>query len=83
MADMRERVREMIETKFLAGREVKLSDDDSLLEQGVIDSLGMMELVELLSSRFGVTVTDDELSPDNLDSIDALTQYLEGKGAAA
>jgi acyl carrier protein len=55
-------------------------DSDSLLENGVIDSLGMLELVKVLDSRFHVSVEDEELSPENLDSIESLTAYLRRKG---
>jgi acyl carrier protein len=77
---LRNRVVSMIQDTLCRGKEFKLQDSDSLLEYGVIDSLGMLELVKVLGSRFNVTVEDDELSPENLDSIESLTAYLRRKG---
>ncbi len=62
------------------GKEFPLQESDSTLENGVIDSLGMLELVKVRGSRFHVTVEDDELSPENLDPRDALTACLRRKG---
>jgi acyl carrier protein len=77
---LRNRVVNMVQDALCQGREFPLQDSDSLLDQGVIDSLGMLELVKVLDSRFHVRVEDDELSPENLDSIEALTAYLRRKG---
>jgi acyl carrier protein len=68
----------MIEN-FLFGRPFELSDDASLQDAGIIDSTGVLELVTYLENQFGVIVGDDELLPENLDSINRLTRFLQAK----
>jgi acyl carrier protein len=77
---LRNRVVIMVQDTLCRGKEFKLQDSDSLLENGIIDSLGMLELVKVLDSRFHVSVEDEELSPENLDSIESMTAYLRRKG---
>lgn len=61
----------------------KLSNDDSFLENGIIDSTGVLELVTFVEQEFPVTIDDDELIPDNLDSINNLVRFIETKLAEA
>ena len=56
-------------------------DEDSLVERGIIDSTGVLELVEYLESQFGIEVTEMETVPENLDSISNLTKFVLGKKA--
>jgi len=56
-----------------------LKDDTSFLEEGIIDSTGVLELVTFLEEEFEIEVNDEELIPENLDSINNVTAYLEGK----
>jgi len=77
---LRNRVVNMVQDTLCRSKDFQLQDSDSLLENGVVDSLGMLELVKVLDTRFHVTVEDDELSPENLDSIESLTAYLRRKG---
>jgi acyl carrier protein len=56
-------------------------DEDSLVEDGIIDSTGVLELVEFLESRFGIEVTEMETVPENLGSISNLTKFVLGKQA--
>ena len=73
-------VRQFVTDNFLFGRKgVQLDADDSFLEQGLIDSTGVLELVSFVEDRFQVKVDDDELVPDNLDSINRLIQFIEVK----
>lgn len=60
-----------------------LTDDMSFLEEGILDSMGILEIIMFLEEQFGVTVAEDEMVPDNLDSIDNLLAYLERKRQAA
>ena len=57
----------------------ELSSDDSLVDQGIIDSTGVLELVTYLEETYGIKVEDEELIPDNLDSINRLVRFLERK----
>ena len=61
------------------GRRVQLGDDDSLLENGLIDSTGVLELVTKIEETYGFSVEDNELVPENLDSVSALTRFVERK----
>jgi len=58
-------------------------DDDSLVEGGIIDSTGILELIEFLESHFGIEVSETETVPQNLGSISNLTKFVVGKKAAA
>lgn len=54
-------------------------DDESFLELGIIDSYGFMELLHWVESEFNISVADDELIPDNFDSVDKLSLFILGK----
>jgi acyl carrier protein len=73
------RVREYIRQNFLFGKLDQLQEHDSLLDRGIIDSTGAMELVTFIESEFGVTVSDQDLVPENLDSIAAITAFIVRK----
>ena len=77
--EVNEVLRQFIVENFLFGERGNLSDDTSFLESGVIDSTGVLELVLFLEKRFGVSVEDDELIPENLDSISSATRFIEEK----
>ena len=55
------------------------SDDASFLREGIIDSLGVMELVAFVEGRFGIRVASSEITPENFDSVNKLTQFIRGK----
>lgn len=63
--------------------ESTLKDDDSLLGKGIIDSTGALELIYFLEEEFGIKVADDEMVPDNLDSVNKVLAYLARKQARA
>jgi acyl carrier protein len=82
--DIRTQLREYIEQNFLYLRPgVELTDEDDLLEAGVIDSLGFVELVEEVQSRFSVTVQDVDITEENFGSIAAIARYVEERRTAA
>ncbi len=56
-----------------------LKDDTSFLEEGIIDSTGVLELVAFLEEHYGIRVEDEELIPENLDSIANICSFLEKK----
>ena len=81
--ETREKIREYIIENFLFGDSDPLSSDStSLLDEGIIDSVGVMELVAFLEQDFGLKIADDELVPENLDSVDNLVGYVSRKTAA-
>jgi acyl carrier protein len=76
-------LRRFIQENFLFGREPDFSDDASFLEQGIIDSTGVLELVGFLESQYQMHVADEELVPENLDSIRNLVGFIERKTEGA
>ena len=73
-------IRGFVDENFLFGQsDDQLANDDSFLENGIIDSTGVMELVMFLENRFSIQVDDDELVPTNLDSINRLVAFVESK----
>ncbi|HEY1374578.1 MAG TPA: acyl carrier protein [Candidatus Binatia bacterium] len=77
-------LRQFITDNFLFGLQGQaFSDDDSLLEKRIIDSTGVLELIAFLDAAFGVKVQDDELRPENLDSINRLVRFIEKKSKVA
>ena len=79
MNHLKEQVREFIIDNFLFGEDDGLEIDTSFLENGIIDSTGVLELVTFLEETFGIVVEDEELIPENLDSIENVVKYLERK----
>jgi len=73
-------IRQFIIDNFLMGQDSdSLKDDSSFLEEGVIDSTGVLELVGFLEENYEIKVEDEELIPENLDSIKNICAYLESK----
>lgn len=74
------RIRQFLDDNFApAGPGEPIAGDASLLESGVIDSMGVLLLVTWLEEDFGLTVDDDEVVPANLDSIDGIGAFLARK----
>jgi acyl carrier protein len=82
---MKQELHKFIRENFMFAREdTRLSDDDSLVEKGLIDSTGVLELVSFLEEKYAIKIHDNELVQENLDSINALTRFLQTKlGTAA
>jgi len=73
-------VRAYVVDRFLFGQGAEtLSDDASFLESGIVDSTGVLEIVMFLEQRFGIKVKDEELVPDNLDSVRNITAFVGRK----
>ena len=79
MSDMKAKIRSFIVENFLFGNDDGLADDSSFLDEGIIDSTGILELVEFIEEEFSISVDDEDLIPENLDSINNVAGYLEGK----
>jgi acyl carrier protein len=80
---MKMKLRNFISTNFYVPDGETLADDSSLLDRGVIDSTGVLELIGYIQSEFGIKVNDDEMVPENLDSIARIEAYLQRKLKAA
>lgn len=72
-------LRAFIVSSLLYGQERSFLDSDSFLARGIIDSTGVLQLVSFLEETYVITVEDEELTPDNLDSIDSVCAYLGRK----
>jgi acyl carrier protein len=80
MSEVENKVRKFIEDNFLFRDDrAALSDSESLLDAGLIDSTGILELVAFLESEFGIQMADADIVPANLDSIKTIIAYVEGK----
>lgn len=75
-------IREFIATNLLFTEGFTHTDDTSFLREGVIDSLGVVELVEFVQKKFGITVAQHEVTPDNFDSVAKLAAFVRGRVAA-
>lgn len=69
----------ILENYLFTDDESALNDEDSLLDLGIIDSTGIMELIVYLEQDFDIKVKDEEMIPENLDSIENLSAYISQK----
>ncbi len=74
-----EQIKQFIINNFLFGDASRLTEDTSFLDSGIIDSTGILEVITFLEDTFGITVNDDELLPENLDSINNLVRFIKTK----
>lgn len=73
-------IQQFLEDNFLFGiRGFKIDRGDSFLEHGVVDSTGILEIVNFVEKTYGINVTDEEMIPENLDSIHNLVQFITYK----
>lgn len=79
MNEMKEQIRDFIVENFLFGNDEGLNDDTSFLDEGIVDSTGILELVTHIEEEFSISVDDEELVPENLDSISSVSSFLERK----
>lgn len=77
------RIRAFLVESFLLGDDNGFTEDESLIEAGILDSTGVMELVAFLEESFAITIDDDELVAGNLDSVERLAAFVGRKLTAA
>jgi acyl carrier protein len=77
--EIREIFKSFITDSFIKEENIELDDDLSFMEQGIIDSVGVLELVAFIETTFHFRVEDEELVPENLDSINKLLSYVQSK----
>jgi acyl carrier protein len=70
-------IRSFVMERFPEARTRRLADDDSLLESGVVDSLGILEFVTFLEERFSMALEDDDLTPEHFNSVAAIASFVE------
>jgi len=79
-----ERVRSFVDETFLYMRpDFELGVDDSLMGSGVVDSMGVMEMIAFLEEEFGVVVADEEVTEANLGTLNAIAGYVVARTAGA
>jgi acyl carrier protein len=76
-------IREFLAGNFIFDSSVELSTESSLMENGIVDSTGILEVLMWVESNFGVHVEDSEVLPDNFDSIGNMTRYVQRKLTAS
>ena len=81
MADLvRDKVRDFILQNYLFTTDpAALGLDDSLLDRGIVDSSGMMEIIFFIEEQLGVKMREDEMIPDNLDSVNKITKFVQAR----
>jgi acyl carrier protein len=73
------KIREFIWKKFPLARKRQLKDSEALLESGILDSLGVLDLVQFIEKEFSILVSDDELTPENFQTIDRIAAFIRTK----
>jgi acyl carrier protein len=82
-ASVIQRVQDFVREKFPLARKRVPSAKDDLLQTGIVDSLGVLDLVAFLEKEFGLTISDDELTPENFSSIEQIATFVSSKHQAS
>ena len=78
---VKQEIRDFVTANFYVANPAALADGDSLLDHGIIDSTGVLEVIAYIEETFGISVADEEMIPENLDSIERIAQFVERKRA--
>lgn len=74
--DVAKRIRAFVERQFPIARQLAPDDDDPLLERGVVDSLGILEMVQFMTREFSIEIQDEDLTPENFASVTRLADFV-------
>lgn len=77
--EIKKQVRAFVTSNFYVADPAALEDEASLLDRGIIDSTGVLEVISYIEDTFGITVEDSEMLPDNLDSIERIANFVARK----
>jgi acyl carrier protein len=77
------RVRHFVQQNFNVAGTADLSEDTSLIVEGIVDSTGMLEVIAFLESEFGIRISDEETIPANLETLGRIAAFVERKHLAA
>jgi len=69
----------ILENYLFTDDQSELNNDDSFLDQGILDSTGILEIIFFIEDEFGIKIKDDEMVPDNLDSVNRIVAFIEKK----
>lgn len=79
-ADVTTKIRNFIKDNFMFRDDrAELADAESLLDTGLIDSTGVLELVAFIETEFSIQMADSDIVPENLDSVETIVRYVDGK----
>lgn len=78
-SEILKQVTDFIEQNFVYDQEMSLNNDESLLDSGLVDSTGILEVVSFLEQTYNISVEDEEMVPDNLDSINKISSFINRK----
>lgn len=83
MPAVKDVIMNFIKENFIMGRsDATLDPSESLIESGIMDSTGVLELVEFLEATYSIKIEDEELIPENLETVDNIIAFLQTKGVA-
>jgi len=78
MSLAKEEIREFVRSKLSKKKNhTAIDDKDNIIEAGIIDSLGIMQLVEFIENKFSLKVKDEDIIPDNFESIETISSFVE------
>ena len=77
--DIKEQIRTFLTANFYVSDPTALEDEASLLDRGIIDSTGVLEVIFFIEETFGLKVEDNEMLPENLDSIERIAKFVSSK----
>ena len=77
--DEKQQIRQFVLSNFYVADPAALVDSASLLEAGIVDSTGVLEIITFLEDTFGIQVADEEMVPENLDAVERLVAYVKRK----
>lgn len=78
-----QRVRQFITENFFVSDPSSLADDASLITGGVVDSTGLLEVIAFLESEYGISIVDQEMVPDNLETVGRIAAFVARKRQAS
>lgn len=78
-----QRIRQFVVENFYVSDPSELADDTSLITSGFVDSTGMLEVISFLESEFGIRIRDQEMVPENLETISRIAAFIGRKKMAA
>lgn len=81
--NIKQQVRQFISDNFMMAAAAEIPDDASFMDRHIIDSTGFLELISFVEQTFDIQVTDDEMVPEHLDSLNNIERYVQKKRAAA
>ena len=79
MQDIKKMLKTFIVKNYLKNENAKLSDDDSFLEEGIIDSIGVIEIASYIQEKYGIKIAVPEIMPENFDTLNNLEKYITKK----